>query len=199
MALGNVFQQLAENTRGFETILLQRHIETAAHCQRVEALCVGLGRRCRFDTRELDRLDIAGKFHDIGKIGIPDRVLLKNGALSEIEWEIMKKHSEQGAQILGDSQLRGSQNVAVIIRHHHERFDGSGYPDGLRGDDIPLCSRIVSIADSYDALSEDRPYRDRWSHKKIMRIMGDMVGKMYDPDLFSRFARFIERSPFRAA
>jgi two-component system response regulator RpfG len=114
---------------------------------------------------EVRMLELAAPLHDIGKIGIPDAILLKRGTLTEAEFEVMRRHPQIGHEILRDSQSRFVQLGAVIALRHHERWDGSGYPGGLRGDAIPLAARIVALADVFDALLSERPYKPAWSHE----------------------------------
>lgn len=130
---------------------------TANHCQRLAAYSVALGRRLQLKPDELSALRRGGYLHDVGKIAVPDAVLLKAGPLTRDEYELLKRHTIVGEQLCGD--LRSLRAVRPIIRHHHERLDGSGYPDGLAGNDIPVTAHIVAIADTYDAITTGRPYR----------------------------------------
>jgi len=130
---------------------------TEGHCQRLAIYADALGRELRLDDPDLAALRRGGFLHDIGKIGIPDGILLKPTALTEAEFAVMKQHTVIGDRLCGE--LRTLDPVRPIIRHHHERLDGSGYPDELRGDAIPLLAQIVSVVDVFDALTTDRPYR----------------------------------------
>ena len=130
---------------------------TGAHCDRVERLASDLGRRLRLSHQPLVDLAYAAELHDIGKVGLPDAVLLKPGPLVELEWEAVRSHSVWGSDLL--RTVPGLERVAVIVRHHHERFDGSGYPDGLQGEEIPVESRILAVVDAFVAMTEERPYR----------------------------------------
>jgi putative two-component system response regulator len=134
-----------------------RDAYTDGHCQRLARYSTALGTRLNLTRDELEALDRGGFLHDLGKIGIPDRVLLKNTGLTPDEYELMKQHTVIGDRLCGS--LRSLRLVRPIVRHHHERLDGSGYPDGLKGDAIPLLAQIVSIADAYDAITTERPYR----------------------------------------
>lgn len=160
-------------------------------------LALELGIECGLTQAELDVLRIGARFHDIGKIGIPDHVLLKPGALNAEEWAMMKMHPVKGERLFRNTLHPQADMVADIIRHHHECFNGSGYPDGLSGNRIPLASRILLIADGYDAMSTARPYHHGRSHQEIMNIMADEEGIKTDPDLIKRFMCVIERSPAR--
>jgi len=134
---------------------------------------------------------VAGRLHDIGKIGIKDAILLKPGALTDEEYEIIKEHPVTGASILGRMGLW--EREQEIIRCHHERFDGNGYPDGLKGDKIPLLARILSVADVYDALSSDRAYRKKMDEKKVMQIIRDGAGSQFDPVVVGAFTKYYQR------
>ena len=130
---------------------------TQGHCERLARYAVTMGRRLGLDCEQLTSLEQGGYLHDIGKIGVPDALLLKRERLTSAEFEVIKQHT-----VIGDgvcSELRSLHLVRQIVRHHHERQDGSGYPDGLAGDGVPLLAQIVGIADVYDALTSDRPYR----------------------------------------
>lgn len=173
--------------------LRQRDAGTGAHCGRVESLCRLLGVLCGLNRHELGLLRDAARLHDLGKIGIPDDVLFKKDRLDAAEWALMKRHSELGQVTCEAVPHASARDVATIVRHHHEAFDGSGYPDGLAGTDIPICSRIISLADSYDAMIECRPYRTARSHEEAMEIMSGERGKKSDPRLFEYFAKAIGR------
>lgn len=129
-------------------------------------------------TREIH---IAGHLHDIGKIGIPDKVLLKPGRLNDEEWELMKQHSKIGADILAGAPKFA--RIAAIILHHHERFDGKGYPFGAKGEEIPLGSRIIAVCDSIDAMASSRAYRGALPLETVRSEIEKNSGLMYDPDV----------------
>ena len=129
----------------------------------------------------------AAPMHDIGKIGIPDRILLKPGKLDAGEWEIMKRHTEYGTEILGTEDSELIQMAAEIAITHHEKFNGSGYPKGLKGEDIPLSGRIVAIADVFDALTSVRPYKEAWSVEDAVKFITDEAGEHFDPKLVGIF------------
>jgi cyclic di-GMP phosphodiesterase len=130
---------------------------TAGHCQRLAQYASALGRTLGLDEDDVSALERGGFLHDVGKVGIPDAVLLKPGPLTREEYELIKQHTVIGDRLCG--QLRFLRNVRPIVRHHHERLDGSGYPDQLRGDAIPLLAQIMGIVDVFDALTTDRPYK----------------------------------------
>ena len=134
-----------------------RDRHTEGHCQRLAASATALGRHLGLDDEDLAALRRGGILHDLGKVGIPDAILLKNGPLTPSEYDVMKQHTIIGDRLCGE--LRTLSQVRPIVRHHHEHFDGSGYPDGLRGEEIPLLAQIVAIADVFDALTSVRPYK----------------------------------------
>jgi two-component system, response regulator RpfG len=140
-----------------------------------------------FTEEECETLEYAAPMHDIGKIGIPDKVLLKPGKLDPEEWEIMKKHSEIGHSILSNSKSKYMQIGAIIAMNHHERFDGKGYPNGLKGTDIPLIARIVAVADVFDALVTTRPYKSAWSTEEALAYIQQQSGTHMDPQCVTAF------------
>jgi response regulator RpfG family c-di-GMP phosphodiesterase len=175
-----------------------RDLSTRLHSDRVLGLCEAIGLTCGLTGIELEILKVAASLHDIGKIGIPDRILLKPGRLDEPEWEKMKEHSAIGQSIMAAVRFTGAERAALVIRHHHEHFDGMGYPDGLSGEDIPVSSRIISIADSYDAMAVKRAYQRARTHAEIMVTLHEEAGSKHDPVLFRNFCEIIETSKFRA-
>jgi len=157
---------------------------TSHHSSRVaemtETICELIG----LEEDEKEIYHIAAHLHDIGKIGIRDSVLLKEGKLNDEEWEAMKSHSVQGYNIL--MQAKSFEVVADVVRSHHERFDGKGYPDGLAGTNIPLGARIIAIADSIDAMISDRPYRKGMDISICKEQIEKNIGIMYDPQIASK-------------
>jgi HD-GYP domain-containing protein (c-di-GMP phosphodiesterase class II) len=186
-------------TKALAVALGYRDLYTRIHSERVLAISEAIGVRLGLPKPELGILTISAAFHDIGKIGVPDQILLKPGRLDKAETAAMQKHSEAGADIIMATELEGAAQVALVIRHHHERFDGKGYPDGLAGEAIPLASRIVGIADSYDAMAMTRAYNPAKTHGRIMEILHEETGGKHDPKLMSVFREIIERSPFKAS
>lgn len=150
------------------------------HLDRVAAYCVQIANKMGLDEEEITTLRNAARLHDLGKIGIPDEVLGKKGPLTDQEMDLMKKHTEIGEGIIKPIHSLG--HLCDIIRHHHEKLDGSGYPDGLKGGEITPLVRITTVADIYDALTTDRPYRGRFSKQKAFDILCDMKGQV-DPDI----------------
>lgn len=190
--------------RAIHAAVEARDEHTAVHGLQVARLAEELGRAIALDSDEIDALREAAHIHDVGKIGIPDRILLKPAPLTVHEWEIMKNHSELGARIIAAQSsphwkgMHASENIVKAVRHHHERFDGRGYPDALVGEAIPLWSRIILIADCYDALTETRAYRPPLTHGEALDLMAEERGRVSDPELFDTFVRAIDRSPWRA-
>ena len=152
---------------------------TGNHSLRVRDMACMLASTMGLSENEIQEIHIAGHLHDIGKIGIPDAVLLKEGKLNDEEWEIMKKHPVIGADILSKSSQFA--RLAGIIVHHHERYDGKGYPFGAKGEEIPLGARIIAVCDSIDAMSSARSYRKALSHEVCRQEIENNIGKMYDP------------------
>lgn len=165
--------------------LESRDTYTAGHSQRVSDLAAGLASELRLPASDCTAIHIAGDLHDIGKIGIPDGILLKSGALSAAEREIIQTHPVIGFEIL--KGVDGLEQVALMVRHHHERFDGQGYPDGLQGDGIPLGARILAIADSYDAMTSNRTYRPVKSPSEALSELWRERGRQFDPYLVACF------------
>ena len=170
---------------------------TEGHCERLTDYATMLGRHLQLDQGELDALHRGAFLHDVGKIAIPDRVLLKKGKLTRKEYELMKRHAAIGDDLC--ATVRSFEAVRPIVRHHHERIDGRGYPDGLAGDRVPLLAQIVSIADVFDALTTDRPYRKALPTATAYQMMRDEArGGWCRPELLAAFldlhrAREVER------
>jgi two-component system response regulator RpfG len=139
------------------------------------------------EATECETIELAAPMHDIGKIGIPDHILLKPGKLVLEEFTVMKQHTRIGYEILKDSPSRYLQMGAVIALGHHEKYDGSGYPYGLGGEDIPLPARIVAVADVYDALSSRRCYKPAWAFSDIMQLLEAQSGRHFDPRCVEAF------------
>jgi HD-GYP domain-containing protein (c-di-GMP phosphodiesterase class II) len=174
-----------------------RDNNTRQHSDRVVRLATELGRQISLSEHEIDVLSIGARFHDIGKIGIPDNILGKPAAFEETEWAVMKQHPLIGEQILLATGDQRSPEIARIVRHHHENFDGSGYPDSLSGTDIPLYSRIISLADNYDAMAVARPYHKARSHNDVIDILISEGGVKHDPDLLHVFCTLMENPEIR--
>lgn len=159
---------------------------TEGHCERLSNYSSRLGKHLGLPPEQITALEWGGIVHDIGKVSVPDAILLKPGPLTEDEWKVMRRHPVVGERIC--TPLRSFRLVLPIIRHHHERFDGSGYPDGLEGEKIPLSARILQIADVYDALTTERPYKPALSVEEALRTLAEEVKRgWWDPHLFEKF------------
>jgi len=192
-------EDLARATAAVNRALRERDENTSAHSGRTSCLALETGRACGLSPDDLATLKLAAELHDVGKIGIPDRVLLKAGRLDDEEMRIMRTHPRRGHDILASIGGEEIARVAKVVLHHHEAVDGSGYPDGIREESIPLMSRIVSVADSYDAIATVRPYHRPRPHVEIMRILYEGQARKYDADVLATFATIIERSAYRAS
>ena len=164
---------------------------THGHSERVTRLSVDLGREMAMNRIELENIRIASLLHDIGKIGIPEVILNKPGRLTDEEFEIIKSHPSLGVKIL--EKVEFLNDIIPIIRHHHERFDGKGYPDRLVGHRIPFSSRIITIADTYDAMTSDRPYRKALSQEAALTEIIRCKGTQFDPDIAEAFVKMVNR------
>jgi putative two-component system response regulator len=167
--------------------------DTGAHVKRISYYSRALAKLLGQDEIFVDHIFIASPMHDIGKIGIPDHVLLKPGGFTPEEWQVMMTHAAIGAKILGDSKSQYLMMAAEIALNHHERWDGSGYPSGKIGEAIPLAARIMNICDIYDALRSKRPYKPAFDHKKAMDIIirgdGRTAPQHFDPLIFTVFTK----------
>ena len=181
----NIYQNLFSTIYAFVKAIGAKDSYTEQHSNRVTSVAKVLAHEMGCSVEELDILNTAGLLHDIGKIGIRDEILLKPGKLTNEEYEIIKTHSVIGANIVG--QLGLWEREQQIIRCHHERYDGTGYPDRLKGTDIPFLARILSVADVYDALASDRTYRSRMDAAQILEIIQRGKGSFFDPDVVDTF------------
>ena len=171
----------------------QRDRHTGLHCERLAAYSILLAHALGLPRQDQQALYRGGYLHDIGKISIPDSILFKHGALTEAEWKTMRLHAVRGEEIC--RPMKSLAPVLPIIRSHHERWDGSGYPDGLRGEEIPLLARILQVADIYDALTTVRPYKSALSHREALDVMFEEVQRGWrDPELVPLFAEVTQDS-----
>ena len=164
-----------------------RDEDTGYHVIRMAKYAREIADELGLSESECDEIEYAAPMHDIGKIGIPDNILLKPGGFEPHEWQIMQRHTLIGHGILSNSQSRYIQTGSVIALNHHERYDGTGYPNGLAGIDIPLVARIVSVADVYDALVSPRPYKKPWTAEKARDYLKNYSGTQFDPDCVKAF------------
>lgn len=174
---------------GWMRALGLRDRETEGHSYRTAELSLAFARELGVENNDLIHLRRGALLHDIGKIGIPDAILNKPGALTEPEWELMKQHPGFGFEIL--SPIVFLQPAAEIAHCHHENWDGSGYPQGLKAEKIPRFARIVSVCNVWNALVSDQPYRRAWMQKDALSYIEDASGKQFDPEVVDTFVRFI--------
>jgi response regulator RpfG family c-di-GMP phosphodiesterase len=163
---------------------------TSGHSERVCYYSDFMGKRLSFQSKDRTELQIASYLHDIGKIGISNRFINKKGALNPTDWAIIKQHSQKSVELL--TPLKLSTNILSYIHHHHEHFDGTGYPDGLAGEQIPLGARIIAISDAYDSMTSNRPYRKPFSGEEAEDELVKCSGKQFDPHLISIFLEVLK-------
>jgi len=166
--------------------------ETGNHIIRMSQYSYLIALSHGMDKRDAELLRNAAPMHDVGKIGIPDKILLKAGPLDDEEWQIMRTHSQMGAIIIGDHDSKLLITACIIAKEHHERWDGNGYPKGLKERDIDLYARIVAIADVFDALTSKRPYKEPWSSERAFDYIVNEKGKHFDPELVDAFENSID-------
>ncbi len=164
---------------------------TYGHSLRVAQNCLILGHYLNFDQELLYELEVSALFHDVGKIGIPDSILSKPQRLTETEFQHMKRHPELSYEII--KGFKNFEQVAINARYHHERYDGKGYPHGLKGEEIPLCSRIILIADTYDAITSSRVYRKGMDQSVALKEILDFSGSQFDPFLAKSFVNALKK------
>ena len=179
--------------KALEAALDVRDQSAPGHCRRVAKLAVQLATRIGVKGNDLVLLEHGALLHDIGKLGIPDTVLMKPGPLSEREWETMHRHPEIGCEIVGHIDFL--REALPIIRYHHEHFDGSGYPDGIEGEQIPLLARIFAVADSFDAQTNQRPYNVVHSVDGALKNIRRESGRLFDPAIVDEFEAMIHEQP----
>jgi putative nucleotidyltransferase with HDIG domain len=181
----NIYENLFSTLYAFVRTIEARDPYTQQHSSRVTSIAVAIGKEMNCTTEELDILNFSGMLHDIGKIGIRDDILLKPGRLTKEEFEKIKEHPSIGASIV--EQLGLWDREKEIIRCHHERWDGGGYPKGLKQEDIPVLARILSVADVYDAIASDRAYRKKMEEARILKIINEGAGSQFDPQVVDVF------------
>ena len=187
----NIYENLFSTLYAFVETIEARDPYTKQHSTRVTHYAVSVAKAIGCSQEEIDVLNVSGNLHDIGKIGIPDDILLKPGKLTDAEYEIIKRHSSIGSNIIGHFNMWTEEEK--IIKHHHERWDGRGYPDGLSGEEIPFLSRILSVADVYDALTSDRSYRKKLSDDVAIGMIRENSGSQFDPKIVDVFLKFYEQ------
>ena len=161
---------------------------THCHSEEVAVMSQTIGQQMGLSAKQADILHVAGHLHDIGKVGIQDSILKKRGSLTRSEFDIIKKHPEIGAQIMAPIiPFSGKNGIVEMIRHHHERYDGKGYPHGLKGQDIPLGARIIAVADSLSAMLQQRPYRKAMTYEEALDEVVACTGTQFDPRVVDAF------------
>lgn len=186
------FREEAQKT--FEKVvelLEERDPYTGEHSGEVADLAGAIAQELGLRGSEVEMIKAVARIHDIGKIAVPDRILLKPGKLDPEEWEVMKRHPVIGADLIKGLEIYG--RYAEVVRHEHEHWDGSGYPNGLQEEEIPLESRIIAAADVYHALISDRPYRPAYSQEEALDIIRGMAGRVLDPKVVGALLRVLER------
>ncbi|RIK39751.1 MAG: hypothetical protein DCC58_14840 [Chloroflexi bacterium] len=170
----------------------QRDPYTADHSRRVAELAIQIAEKMGINERDIERLRLAARMHDIGKIGIGNDVLHKPGKLTDSEWDLMRSHPVIGEQLL--KPYRQFRHETALVRHHHERWDGRGYPDNLRGKAIPLGARVICVADSFDAMTSSRPYRPGMSRQQAIEEIRNGALTQFDPQVVASFLQVMEES-----
>ena len=185
---------LAELTRSQEVNIQMlgeashyKDTDTGWHVERMAEYSVAIGKAMNLPAKQIMMLGLAARMHDLGKVGTPDDVLKKPGKLDDDEWVIMRRHSQVGAQIMADGDTPLFEMAKAIAQGHHEKWDGSGYPDGVVGKDIPLVARITAVADVFDALTMKRPYKDPWPLEKALAVIQQDAGSHFDPEVVQAF------------
>jgi len=181
-----------ETLKSLATALEARDAYTRGHSERVARLSLKMAERLGIEEEERKEIYSVALLHDIGKIGVRDDILLKTGKLTDEEWKVIQNHPVFGDAIL--TPLRFLTRVAGMVKYHHERWDGKGYPSGLKGKDIPFASRIVSAADSFDAITSDRPYRPRKTREEAVEIIKSESGRQFDPEIVEVLLKCIEET-----
>lgn len=185
----NYLQMIEALVRALEA----RDTYTAGHSDRVNRYSMAIGKKLGLSKNEMDVLHHGSLLHDIGKIGVYDRILLKPQALNDEEFKVMQEHPEFGAEIL--KNMKAMKQLIPIILHHHEKQDGTGYPLGLKGDEIPLGARIVQVADTWDAMASDRPYRRRLTKPEAIERMRSAAGTQLDVHCVEAFLSWLSPGP----
>ena len=193
---------LAQLNRGLEQPILDlvdaveaKDRETFGHVRRVSGYALAVGRRLGLAARDLRALALSAEMHDVGKISVPSSILAKPGPLTDEEFAVIQRHTLRGHEIAG--QVRALNDLADVIRHHHEHYDGTGYPDGLAGDEIPLLSRVITVADAYDAMTSKRPYRTGRSHEAAIAEIVRLKGIQFDPACVEAFVAIFSEPGMR--
>jgi putative nucleotidyltransferase with HDIG domain len=183
-----------ETIMAFSEALEARDQYTAGHSRRVMEYSKSIGHRMKLDKQDIEDLKRSALLHDIGKIGIPDMILQKQTKLTDEEYAIIKSHSERGASIL--NHIKSFKNLVPAVYHHHEQFDGDGYPQGIKGKAIPLHARIIAVADTFDAMTSNRAYRKALSLRTALSELERNKGVQFDPDIANIFIEILQETPY---
>lgn len=183
-------RQSIDVASAFVVLIDLRDRYTGGHSTRVASYCREIAMRMGLDDDEVESVVTAASLHDVGKIGVPDNALLKEGRLTDAEFEQIKKHPEFGWMVLRN--IEDLKEASLIVLHHHERVDGGGYPGGLAGADIPIGSRIIAVADSYDAMTTNRPYRQALSSHYALSEIEHCAGTQFDADVVEAFLGYMQ-------
>ncbi|MDR2719110.1 MAG: HD-GYP domain-containing protein [Treponema sp.] len=183
-----------ETIMAFSEALEARDQYTAGHSRRVMEYSKSIGQRMKLDKQDIEDLKRSALLHDIGKIGIPDMILKKQTKLTDEEYATIKSHPETGAAIL--KFIKSFKHLVPAVYHHHEQFDGEGYPDGVKGKEIPLHARIIAIADTFDAMTSNRSYRKALSFRTALSELEKNKGIQFDPDIAEIFIGILQESPY---
>jgi len=170
-----------------------REKDIEKHLERIKGYCLILARGCGFSNQEAESIAYASMLHDIGEVGIEESILQKSGKLTPYELGLIKRHPEFGAEILHGSPSTILQTAEIIASTHHERWDGSGYPNGLKGDEIPIIGRICAVADVFDALTTYRPYKEEVPVEEALSLIVDAGGQLFDPELVGLFQKNFDK------
>ncbi|HLB61581.1 MAG TPA: HD-GYP domain-containing protein [Actinomycetota bacterium] len=189
-ALGRLQETYLATMKALAQVVEAKDLVTRGHLDRTHAYGLALARRIEPSLGASVELGYGFFLHDIGKVGVPEGVLCKRGPLSEKEWEVMRAHPVIGAQIVEPMRFLGP--AVDVVRHHHERFDGAGYPERLRGEEIPLVARMFALADSFDAMTSDRPYRRAMPAEQALEEIAEHAGTQFDPEVAKVFIRLVE-------
>lgn len=179
-----------ETLAAFTEAMARRDLYTGGHVNRVTGYATLIARHLEVPPEEIDAIRYAAHLHDVGKLAIPTEILRKPGFLNRQEWDVVRQHPVAGSQIL--ERISVLRDAAPLVRHHHERYDGTGYPAGLRGEEIPLGARIIAVVDAFDAMVSDRPYRNAIPEREAIRELKGGAGTQFDPAIVRRFLEILQ-------